>query len=136
MGEWLLFDRPTKFRLNCYKRETRYRQENRGRRCRIQASGERWCIATVRAYKVTTLSFLRSSMDTLGILVAGFSAVTAALLLVIYIWLIDFPNKSIYSILSCSMLLSALACIQVLQLFYFMGGKEPLDIPAYRLALF
>jgi AraC-like DNA-binding protein len=75
-------------------------------------------------------------MDTLSILVAGFSIVTAALLLFTYIWLIDFPNKSLYSILTCLVLLSALACIQAFQLFFFMGGTEPLEIPLYRLALF
>jgi hypothetical protein len=43
-------------------------------------------------------------MDTLSIAVAGFSTITAALLLFTFIWLIDFPNKSIYSVASCVVL--------------------------------
>lgn len=75
-------------------------------------------------------------METLGIAVAGFSTVIAVLLLFTYIWLLELPNKSIYSVLSCSVLLAALACIQIYHLLYFTGGSDPLAVPYYRLALF
>lgn len=75
-------------------------------------------------------------MDTISIAVAGFSTITAALLLFTYIWLIDFPNKSIYSVASCAVLLTALSCIQVSHLLYFGGGPPPLHQAYYRLALF
>lgn len=75
-------------------------------------------------------------MDTVSIAVAGFSTVTAALLLFTFIWLIDFPNKSIYSIGSCAVLLTALSFIQVSHIVYFGGGPAPLEQMHYRLALF
>lgn len=75
-------------------------------------------------------------MDMLGITVAGFSTVAAALLLFTYIWLLPLPGKSIYSVLSCSALLGALTCIQIFHLLYFMGGQEPLEVAYYRFALF
>ncbi len=75
-------------------------------------------------------------MDTLCIFIAGFSTVAAALLLVTYLWLLELPNKAIYSVLSCVVLSASLACIQTYHLLYFLGGPEPLTVPYYRLALF
>ncbi len=75
-------------------------------------------------------------MEMLGIAVAGFSTVIAALLLFTFIWLLELPNKSIYAVVSCSALLAALTCIQAYHLLYFSGGPEPLEVPFYRLALF
>lgn len=75
-------------------------------------------------------------LNTFSTLVAGFSTIAAALLLITYIWLIAFPHKSTYSILCCTVLLSALACLQVCHLLFFAGGAEPLHLGSYKLALF
>ena len=75
-------------------------------------------------------------MSTISIAVAGFSLINAALMLIVYIWLIDFPNKSAYSILSCIGLLGGLSALQIGHLLYFMGGDQPLDMTYYRVALF
>lgn len=68
--------------------------------------------------------------------IAGFAAVSAALLLLAYVALIDVPGKSIYSIASCAALVAALATIQAGHLVYFTGGGQPLAHFYYKLALF
>jgi len=75
-------------------------------------------------------------MDTLSIAVAGFSAVSAVLLFCAFAFLIDVQGKSPYSVISCGVLLAALACIQLSHLWYFGGGVPPLERWYYRLALF
>jgi len=75
-------------------------------------------------------------MSIVSIAAAGFSIVIAALLFVVYLWLIDLPNKSTYSILSCVALLGALTALQSAHLLYFIGGPEPLTLTYYRVALF
>src|SRR5262245_48193011 len=75
-------------------------------------------------------------MDTISIAVAGFSAVSSALLFCAYAFLIEVQGKSALSVISCGLLLAALACIQVSHLHYFAGGTRPLDLFHYRLALF
>jgi AraC-like DNA-binding protein len=75
-------------------------------------------------------------MDTISIAVAGFSAVSAVLLFCAYAFLIDVQGKSAYSVISCAILLAALACIQLSHLRYFSGGAPPLQFSYYRLALF
>lgn len=75
-------------------------------------------------------------MNTVSIAVAGFSMVTAALLLIVYLWLVNFPNKSAYSIASCVALLGALATLQYGHLAYFSGADEPLKVSYYRVVLF
>lgn len=75
-------------------------------------------------------------MNTISIAVAGFSLVNAALMLVVYLWLVNFPNKSAYSILSCIGLLGALSALQLGHLTHFTGGADPLDATYYRVALF
>ena len=77
-----------------------------------------------------------STFDLIDIAVAGFSAVSAILLLLAYALLIDVPGKSAYSVGFCVALTVALATIQVGQLRYFLGGEEPLHHFYYRLALF
>jgi AraC-like DNA-binding protein len=77
-----------------------------------------------------------SPLDLANIAVAGFSAISAALLLLAYALLISAPGKSIYSVGSCVALVTALTAIQVAQLMYFAGGPEPLEHFSYRLALF
>lgn len=75
-------------------------------------------------------------MNTISIAVAGFSAVSAVLLFCTYALLIDVQGKSAFSMISCAVLLAALACIQIAHLQYFGGGAQPLDFFHYRLALF
>lgn len=75
-------------------------------------------------------------METLSIAVAGFSVVSTVLLFCAYAFLIDAQGKSAYSLISCTVLLAALACIQFSHLRYFNGGTPPLDLFQYRLALF
>jgi AraC-like DNA-binding protein len=75
-------------------------------------------------------------METISLAVAGFSAVSAVLLFCAYAFLIDIPGKSAYSLLSCAVLVAALACIQICHLRYFGGGAPPLELFPYRLALF
>ncbi|HKQ16105.1 MAG TPA: helix-turn-helix domain-containing protein [Steroidobacteraceae bacterium] len=75
-------------------------------------------------------------MDTISSAVAGFSAVSAVLLFCTYALLLDVQGKSAYSVISCGVLLAALACIQMVHLRYFGGGAQPLDLFPYRLALF
>lgn len=75
-------------------------------------------------------------IETLSVAVAGFSTIVATLLLLTYVVFIDVPNKSAYSVLSCGMLLTALATLQVGHLVFFMGGEAPLETTYYRVALF
>jgi AraC-like DNA-binding protein len=74
-------------------------------------------------------------MTTLSLAIAGFSLVSAALLLLLYLW-IDFPNKSVFSICSCAGLLGALSMIQYGHLSYYMGGNEPLTLGFYKVGLY
>jgi len=75
-------------------------------------------------------------MNTISLAVAGFSLVNAVLMLVVYLWLIDFPNRSAYSIVACIGLLGAMSALQLGHLVYFTGGPEPLSAIYYRVALF
>lgn len=75
-------------------------------------------------------------MDTISVAVAGFCVVSAVLLFCVYAFLIEAQGKSAYSLISCAVLLAALTCIQLSHLRYFSGRAPPLDLFAYRLALF
>ena len=77
-----------------------------------------------------------SLFDLANISVAGFSAVSALLLLIAYALLISVPGKSIYSVGSCVLLVTALSAIQIGHLIYFIGGPEPLQSGYYRAGLF
>lgn len=77
-----------------------------------------------------------SLFDLANIAVAGFSAVSAVLLLLAYALLIDAPGKSLHSVGSCVVLVAGLTAIQIGHLVYFLGGTEPLQHFYYRLALF
>lgn len=74
--------------------------------------------------------------DLANIAVAGFAAISAVLLLLAYALLIGVPGKSVYSVASCAVMVSALSAIQIGHLLYFVGGNEPLQSFCYRLALF
>lgn len=75
-------------------------------------------------------------MSAIGVVVSGFSIVIAALLLIVYLWLLDLPNKSKYSMLSCAAVLSALTLLQLGHFTYFMGGVEPLLLTYYKVGIF
>lgn len=77
-----------------------------------------------------------SLFDFANIAVAGFSAVSAVLLLLAYALLISAPGKSIYSVGACVALVAALSTIQIGHLGYFLGSEPPLEHFYYRLALF
>ncbi|MDY6944508.1 MAG: helix-turn-helix domain-containing protein [Pseudomonadota bacterium] len=74
--------------------------------------------------------------DLASIAVAGFSAISAVLLLLAYALLISASGKSIYSVGSCVALVAALTAIQLGHFRYFLGGAEPLQLACYRLGLF
>jgi AraC-like DNA-binding protein len=74
--------------------------------------------------------------DIANIAVAGFAAISAVLLLLAYVLLISVPGKTIYSVASCAVMVTALSAIQIGHLLYFVGGPEPLQSFYYRLALF
>jgi AraC-like DNA-binding protein len=75
-------------------------------------------------------------MHTVGICIAGFSIVSAALLFVVYAYLLTLPTKTAYSILSCFALIAALATLQYGHLAYFLGGREPFNTAYYHFALY
>jgi AraC-like DNA-binding protein len=77
-----------------------------------------------------------SLFDLANIAVAGFSAISAVLLLLAYALLISASGKSIYSVGSCIALVAALTAIQIGHLAYFLGGAEPLERSYYLLGLF
>ncbi len=77
-----------------------------------------------------------SLFDLANVAVAGFSAISAVLLLLAYALLIRAPVKSVYSVAACVTLVAALASIQIGHLQYFVGGPEPLASFYYRLGLF
>lgn len=77
-----------------------------------------------------------STFDLASIAIAGFSAISAVLLLLAYALLISAPGKSIYSVGSCMALVAALTAIQLGHLGYFLSGIEPLEQIYYRLGLF
>ncbi len=75
-------------------------------------------------------------METIGIAIAGFSIIIAGLLFVTYVGFVSLPNRTVYSVLSCALLLGALTALQTGHLLYFIGGPEPLQKFYYQLALF
>jgi AraC-like DNA-binding protein len=77
-----------------------------------------------------------SALDLASIAVAGFSVVSAVLLLLAYALLMSVPAKSIYSVAACVVLVASLTAIQAGHLLYFVGGAAPLEQFYYRFALF
>ena len=75
-------------------------------------------------------------LEIASILVAGFSVVSAVMLIFAYAFLMRFPNKTWYSLASGALLMAALANIQCVHLLYFLQGSEPLANPYYRFWLF
>ena len=76
------------------------------------------------------------SVEIISVLVAGFSVISAAMLFTTYAFLLQFPNKSWYSLVSGALLMAALGSIQCIHVLYFLGRLEPLDVAYYRVCLF
>lgn len=74
--------------------------------------------------------------DTISILVAGFSVVSAAVLFLAYALFMPLPGKSRLSQLTCGVFVLALANLQFTHFRYFLGGEEPLASANYRFWLF
>jgi hypothetical protein len=75
-------------------------------------------------------------INQLSLIVAGFCILSGALLFIAYAAFIRVPVKSVFSILSCALLVTALCAIEIGHWNYFQGGPRPLDTPYYRAALF
>ena len=75
-------------------------------------------------------------LDLISILVAGFSVVSAAILITTYALLMPFPHKSWHSLLSGVLLTLSLSVIQLGHIDYFLTGQEPLQDETYRFFLF
>ncbi len=75
-------------------------------------------------------------LDLISILVAGFSIVSAAILIVTYAFLMPFPHKSWHSLVSGALLTLSLGVIQLGHIRYFLDGSEPLADSVYLLFLF
>jgi AraC-like DNA-binding protein len=74
--------------------------------------------------------------ETISILVAGFSVISAAVLFFAYALFMPFAGKNWLSQLTCGLFVLALANIQYTHFQYFMGGFEPLASANYRFWLF
>ncbi len=74
--------------------------------------------------------------DTISILLAGFSVVSAAVLFFAYALFMPFPGKTWLSVLTCGIFMLALGNLQFTHFLYFEGGAEPLDSTNYRFWLF
>jgi AraC-like DNA-binding protein len=75
-------------------------------------------------------------MDQVSMAIAGFGAVSAALLFLTYALFLRLPGKSLYSVGCCAVLATALLALEVGHLRYFQGGPEPLASLSYRIAIF
>lgn len=75
-------------------------------------------------------------MSSVGLAVAGFSAISVLLLFLAYAVFIRAHGKSLFSVLSCAALVTALVLLQIGHFRFFQGGPEPLTSLYYRLGLF
>lgn len=74
--------------------------------------------------------------ETISILVAGFSVVSAVVLFFAYALFMPFSGKTWLSQLTCGIFVLALANIQFTHFLYFVDGSEPLTSTNYRFWLF
>ncbi len=84
----------------------------------------------------SSASTLGQVTDTISILVAGFSVVSAVVLFFAYALFMPFAGKTWYSQLTCGVFVLALANIQFTHFLYFVDGDEPLASANYRFWLF
>lgn len=71
-----------------------------------------------------------------SILSIGFSVGSAMVLFIAYLFFLNNVNKSPAAIISCALLLIAVAAIQLAHLNFFIGDTNPLQSPIYRFWLF
>lgn len=74
--------------------------------------------------------------ETISILLAGFSVVSAAVLFFAYALFMPFSGKTWLSVVTCGVFMLALGNLQFTHFLYFLGGNEPLDSANYRFWLF
>lgn len=74
--------------------------------------------------------------ETISILLAGFSVVSAAVLFFAYALFMPFSGKTWLSVVTCGVFMLALGNLQFTHFLYFSGGIEPLDSANYRFWLF
>lgn len=74
--------------------------------------------------------------DTISILVAGFSVVSAAVLFFAYALFMPLSGKTLLSSLTCGIFVLALGNLQFTHFLFFLGGDAPLDSTNYRFWLF
>lgn len=74
--------------------------------------------------------------DTISILVAGFSVISAAVLFFAYALFMPFSGKTWLSQLTCGAFVLALGNLQFTHFLYFLDGSEPLASANYRFWLF
>lgn len=75
-------------------------------------------------------------MTTISILNIGFSILSAAILLIAYVFFLKNVNKAWYAIASCVGLLICLIALQLWHLEYFLRGADVLLAQGYRFWLF
>jgi AraC-like DNA-binding protein len=73
---------------------------------------------------------------TISILNIGFSVLSAAILLIAYVFFLKNVNKSWYAVGSCAALLISLSALQLWQLEYFHRGVDVMELPAFRFWLY
>ena len=74
--------------------------------------------------------------ETISILVAGFSVISAIVLFLAYALFMPFSGKTLFSQLACGVFVLALANLQFTHFQYFLGGDEPLASANYRFWIF
>ncbi|MDH5355674.1 MAG: helix-turn-helix domain-containing protein [Gammaproteobacteria bacterium] len=72
----------------------------------------------------------------ISILSVGFSVGSAVVLFIAYLFFLNNVNKSGLAVISCALLLIAVAAIQLAHLDFFIGDSRPLQSPVYRFWLF
>ncbi|MBI1891355.1 MAG: AraC family transcriptional regulator [Burkholderiales bacterium] len=75
-------------------------------------------------------------MTTFSILTIGFSVLSAAILLIAYVFFLKNVNKKWYAVASCAGVLISMSALQLWHLEYFLHNVDVLTLPGYRFWLF
>ncbi|NRR34006.1 AraC family transcriptional regulator [Oxalobacteraceae bacterium] len=75
-------------------------------------------------------------ITTISIISIGFSVLSAAILLIAYVFFLKNVSRKWYALGSCAGLLISLSALQLWQLEYFLRGVDVLGLPEYRFWLF
>lgn len=75
-------------------------------------------------------------MTTFSIINIGFSILSAAILLIAYVFFLKNVNRKWYAVGSCAGVLISLSALQFWHLEYFLGSVDVLTLPGYRFWLF